>query len=767
MSSFYEFTCYGGGGPSDIPLCYLFTCEQCGNILIYGTCATCNSGTENSFTYDPNLESFNEVQIISNPPPQSHYNICQICKSNSHYGYECSQRVSLVYEPEPCYNQSFGDNDYPRDLPGVTPRIDHHCCYKCGDSLDGFFCYQCTCEFCGNGAHDGYNCPSHVPLSKLCQVFRNNVLVVKIVGVLMRLINYPVNPSFNIQNELDDHELFINKLIQQKLNENAQSFSAIAITLDLPTLEPEDSLRMRDEHLDTISEMESDEFIKSSVENLVPNLSESEDLSDSVCDVPTCDDFTTFSNLLFDVDDDFSSSDNKSCFDEDISKEIYSNPLFDKEIISIKMNPHHLNAESDLIESLLNHDSSIISSSSKIDSLIDEFTGELILLKSIPPRIDETNCNPEEEIQSFCPSSIPVEDSDSFMKETDLSFTPNDSMPPGIEEDDCDSERDMLIFEGLLSNNSLSLPENESFHFDIPSSPRPHAKPPDDDEIKPNSRILTVKVHGKGTGAMEKMVEKLGNVEDKTECKKLKKELEEARFCKTFLFMQNERVERDLYWTRVRAHEFYQEMIRRGFIFFYVRRDIIMPPKFAPLTQAAIRRMIKESVDAAIATERARHANAGNDARGSGPVRGQDVTPAIRECTFAGFMKCNLNDFHCTEGAIELQRWFEKTESVFGISECAKGKKVKFSVATLVLSNRISLKNEHKLWNLKLKEYNIVAYTQRFNELALMRLRTVEPKRVKVDAYIWGLTDNIKGEVTSSKPANLNEAVCIAHKLME
>ncbi|GKD65443.1 hypothetical protein Tco_1307551 [Tanacetum coccineum] len=44
-------------------------------------------------------------------------------------------------------------------------------------------------------------------------------------------------------------------------------------------------------------------------------------------------------------------------------------------------------------------------------------------------------------------------------------------------------------------------------------------------------------------------------------------ELEEARLSNTFLRMQNERVERDLYWTRVRAHEFYQEMIRRGFVF--------------------------------------------------------------------------------------------------------------------------------------------------------------------------------------------------------
>nr|GEY76693.1 hypothetical protein [Tanacetum cinerariifolium] len=175
---------------------------------------------------------------------------------------------------------------------------------------------------------------------------------------------YSVNPSLNIQNEPDAHELFISKLIQQKLQyEYAQPFPAIAITFDLPTVELEDSLRMRDDHLDIIPKTESDEFIKSSVENLVPSPSESEDLSNSECDVPACDDFTTFYNILFDADDDFYSSDDEPFSDEDIS------------------NP------------------SITSPSSKIDSLLDEFAGELILLKTIPPGIDETNCDPEEEIR--------------------------------------------------------------------------------------------------------------------------------------------------------------------------------------------------------------------------------------------------------------------------------------------------------------------------------------------------------------------------------
>ncbi|GJX03317.1 hypothetical protein Tco_0189233 [Tanacetum coccineum] len=70
-----------------------------------------------------------------------------------------------------------------------------------------------------------------------------------------------------------------------------------------------------------------------------------------------------------------------------------------------------------------------------------------------------------------------------------------------------------------------------------------------------------------GTAAMENLVERLGNTEDKVKCKKLKKELEEERLSNTFLHMQNERVGRHLYSTRVRAHEFYQEMIRKGFVF--------------------------------------------------------------------------------------------------------------------------------------------------------------------------------------------------------
>ncbi|GJR29158.1 hypothetical protein Tco_1105390 [Tanacetum coccineum] len=106
----------------------------------------------------------------------------------------------------------------------------------------------------------------------------------------------------------------------------------------------------------------------------------------------------------------------------DVPKEIYSNPLFDEEIISDKV------------------DASIISSP-KIDSLLEQFFSELAHIDLIPPGINEAEFDPEEEI--------------------DILHGPDDSIPPGIESDDFDSEDD---------DNSTFLPEFESFPVDYPDS---------------------------------------------------------------------------------------------------------------------------------------------------------------------------------------------------------------------------------------------------------------------------------------------------------
>nr|GFC02672.1 hypothetical protein [Tanacetum cinerariifolium] len=198
------------------------------------------------------------------------------------------------------------------------------------------------------------------------------------------------------------------------------------------------------------------------------------------------------------------SSNDQSCSDEDVLEKIVSKPLCKEEVLPM--------------ESLRTHDSSLLISS-KIDSLLDEFTGELTLIKSIPPGIDETDCDFEEDIrliekllydnssprppeefvsvnsdaasESFFPSPILVKDNDSLMEEIDLFCTPDYPMPPSIEDKDYDSERDILIRKDLPSNNSLSFAEKESFHFDIPSFSRPPAKPPDGD-----TEILNIKMMG-------------------------------------------------------------------------------------------------------------------------------------------------------------------------------------------------------------------------------------------------------------------------------
>nr|GEX51432.1 hypothetical protein [Tanacetum cinerariifolium] len=412
--------------------------------------------------------------------------------------------------------------------------------------------------------------------------------------------------------------------------------SCSAITPNEPVLsteEPDNSLSMGDEHLDTISATKSDEVIKSSVENLIPIPSESEGIPEHKCDVPShenslpldvskdqFEDFsksndefysidddsfsfekidyveasppdselvssevleivipeiegieasndnlipfydpiisgtpltltpsresdfffeetksssTSFNSLLeetntfdnslpesdtlcFDVDEISSGStttrteislpeyeasyDDKSCSDEDVLEKIILKPLIEEEIIPMKIDLHPDNAESDLLESLRTHDSSLLILS-KIDSLLDDFAGELTLLKSILLGIDETDCDFEEDIrliekllydnssprppeefvsansdaesESFSPSPILVKDSDSLMEEIDLFCTPDYPMPPGIEDDNYDSERDGNT--GILNIKMMGdMSDQKSFMHKLMITLAPH-----------------------------------------------------------------------------------------------------------------------------------------------------------------------------------------------------------------------------------------------------------------------------------------------------
>nr|GEY55951.1 reverse transcriptase domain-containing protein [Tanacetum cinerariifolium] len=76
-------------------------------------------------------------------------------------------------------------------------------------------------------------------------------------------------------------------------------------------------------------------------------------------------------------------------------------------------------------------------------------------------------------------------------------------------------------------------------------------------------------------------------------------------------------------------------------------------------------------------------------------------------------------------------------------------------------------KLEIELWNLKVKENNVSAYTGRFEELTLICTKFVADETEKIDKYVNGLPDNIYGSVKASKPKTLDEAIELANDLMD
>nr|GEZ29481.1 hypothetical protein [Tanacetum cinerariifolium] len=522
-------------------------CSCYGGPFNGGNCMGCNNlGSRNEFVYDPNPNSFDNPPDFPYQYPQHQYetNSCEFCGNDAHYGYDCPPQVPFVYNQDPCYNQN--SDNFPQTSPSFQQQ--YICCENYGGPHETFQCQPLNQNFyepnhCYNSNSFGFDQSQPSQFLVIHQPPQETSVEIlhdqeNVLAEYINTLSWNCHAFYN--NGEDDDEDY-----------------TIAITPDFLIT---DSLIMGDENLDTVLQKESNEFIKSSVENLVPNPSESEDFPDieKECDVPDCGSsiisYPKFDSLLeeffgelahidlvppgineadFDpeeeihlderllydnssprlpedfksknsdviigsfspspipvedsdpfieeidlflasdrsippgIDSDYSNSkgdnlflerllyndpiplldildssnvvcvflpfftypdfldiedlcscDDRSFSDEDIPKETYLNPLFDEEFIDMKIDLHHFNVETDLIESLLNRDSPIISSSSKIDSLFDEFAE-------------------------------------------------------------------------LISNDSLSLPENESFHFDIPSSSRPLAKPPDD-----NTGILNVKVMG-------------------------------------------------------------------------------------------------------------------------------------------------------------------------------------------------------------------------------------------------------------------------------
>ncbi|XP_071719046.1 uncharacterized protein [Rutidosis leptorrhynchoides] len=222
-----------------------------------------------------------------------------------------------------------------------------------------------------------------------------------------------------------------------------------------------------------------------------------------------------------------------------------------------------------------------------------------------------------------------------------------------------------------------------------------------------------------------------------------------------------------------------------------------MPPKRNPntgMSAAQIEEMVAQRVAEAIA-----NAEAGCTANTVNKRR-PEVENVQQRC-YKAFMGCKPHSFSRTKEPTGLMRLLEKLESVIKFSECGDNDRVKFASCTLSdgaltwwnsfaksvgidvayntpweefkkqMIDEYCPRNEiqrleTELWNLKLEGTDIAEYTNRFLKLALVCPTMVTPEYKRIEIYIWGLLEDIQGNVMSSKPNTIKSTIRMAHDLM-
>ncbi|GJS53976.1 reverse transcriptase domain-containing protein [Tanacetum coccineum] len=209
-----------------------------------------------------------------------------------------------------------------------------------------------------------------------------------------------------------------------------------------------------------------------------------------------------------------------------------------------------------------------------------------------------------------------------------------------------------------------------------------------------------------------------------------------------------------------------------------------MPPKRtstseAPgMTQAAIRKLVADSVTTTLEAQDATMANADNTNRNTG----EREAPIARKYSYKEFMSCQPINFKGSEGAVGLICWFEQTELVFSCSNYTEDCKVKFATEkaykiTWVEFKKLLIKKycprtevqkmEDEFYHLTVKGNDLKAYVRRFKELATLCPTMVPDSEKMMEVFIGGLPRSIEGNVTASKPQTLEEAINIAQRLMD
>nr|GEX44758.1 reverse transcriptase domain-containing protein [Tanacetum cinerariifolium] len=204
-----------------------------------------------------------------------------------------------------------------------------------------------------------------------------------------------------------------------------------------------------------------------------------------------------------------------------------------------------------------------------------------------------------------------------------------------------------------------------------------------------------------------------------------------------------------------------------------------MPPKrsstskASTMSQSAIRKLITDSVAAALETQITTMAEADNPIRNTRPIE----IPLAKRGNYNEFTSCQPFYFNGMEGVVGLICWFERTESVFSQSNYVEENKVAFATGTLtndalLLTNKYCPRTEIKkmkdeFHNLSVKGNDLKTYVRRFQELVVLCPNMVPNNEKLTEVFIGGLPRSIEGNVTASKPQTLEEAINIAQRLMD
>ncbi|GJZ39426.1 putative reverse transcriptase domain-containing protein, partial [Tanacetum coccineum] len=157
-----------------------------------------------------------------------------------------------------------------------------------------------------------------------------------------------------------------------------------------------------------------------------------------------------------------------------------------------------------------------------------------------------------------------------------------------------------------------------------------------------------------------------------------------------------------------------------------------------------------------------------NGRNGNPNENNRDAKPVVRECTYQDFMKCQPLNFKGKEGVVGLisaLTWWNSHKRTIGTDAAffmSWRELMKLMAKVYYPRNEIQ-KMDSELWNLAVKNNDLAAYTQRFQELTMMCTKMVPEEEDRVEKFIGGLLDNIQGNVIVVEPTKLQDAVRITN----